>query len=153
MSNVADVKSGAPELTMVREFSHPPEAVFRAWTETNALRQWMGPGEITAPKSQIDARVGGALTIPMTHPDGTVLTARGEILEMVDGRRLRFSWAWDQEDGSPGQRMEIALDFEPTPGGTRLVLHQTNFIDAEARDKHEFGWNGCCDKLRQYLAA
>ena len=140
------------ELTMEREFAHPPEAVYRAWTETDALRQWMGPGEITAPGSEIDARVGGTLTIPMTHPDGNVHTARGEVLDVVPNRRLHFSWAWDQEDGSPGRRMEITLDFEPTPAGTRLVLHQTNLIDQEARDKHEFGWNGCCDKLGIYLA-
>ena len=151
MSDAA-VKSEAPELTMEREFAHPPEAVFRAWTERDALRKWMGPGEITAPNSEMDAREGGHLTIPMTHTDGTVLTARGEIREYVPYRKLRFTWAWDQEDGSAGHMMEITLDFTPIDKGTRLKLHQVNFIDEDACDKHEHGWNGCCDKLEVYLA-
>lgn len=139
------------ELTIERELKHPPEAVFAAWTSNEALRIWMGPGEITAPDSTIDAREGGSLTIPMVHPDGTVFTARGQIVELVPNRKLRFTWAWDQEDGSSGQLMEITLDFTPVGSGTRLVLHQTNFIDATAREQHEYGWVGTFVKLEQYL--
>ena len=152
MSDVAQ-QLDASELRMEREFAHPPKAVFRAWTDTQALRQWMGPGEITAPGSEMDAREGGALIIPMTHPDGAVHTARGEIRELIPDRKLRFSWAWDQEDGSVGQQMEITLEFIPTDKGTRLTLHQTNFVDEEARDKHRFGWNGCLEKLEACIAA
>jgi uncharacterized protein YndB with AHSA1/START domain len=49
--------------------------------------------------------------------------------------------------------MEVTLDFHETAGGTRLVLHHTNFIDEDARDKHNGGWSGCCDNLEAYLAA
>ena len=152
MSDAA-MKSEALELTMEREFSHPPEAVFKAWTDQQALRQWMGPGEVKCPGAEMDARVGGELTIPMVHSDGNITTARGEMREYVQDRKLRFTWAWDHEDGSAGQLMEITLEFFPTESGTRLTLHQVNFIDTDARDKHEHGWNGCCDKLEAYLAA
>lgn len=139
------------ELTIERELKHPPEAVFAAWTNSEALRKWMGPGEITAPESEIDAREGGSLTVPMVSPDGTVFTARGEIVELVKNRRLRFTWAWDQEDGTSGQLMEITLDFIPVEAGTRLVLRQTNFIDATAREQHQEGWSGTLVKLEDYL--
>lgn len=152
MSDAA-ANAEAIELTMEREFTHPPEAVFRAWTEQEALRKWMGPGEITAPNSEIDAREGGLLKIPMTHPNGTIFTACGEILELTPNSKLRFTWAWLQEDGSPGQVMDITLDFHATDNGTRLVLHQTNFIDEEARSHHTDGWNGCFEKLAIYLDA
>lgn len=145
------MKSDEIVLTMEREFAHPPEALFRAWTESDALRKWMGPGEITAPDAQIEACQGGSLTIPMVHPDGKVMTARGKILETVPDQKLRFSWAWDQEDGSEGKVMEITLEFIPIETGTRLTLHQVNFIDAEARDHHESGWTGCYEKLEGFL--
>ena len=150
MNDVA-AKAAVGALTMEREFSHPPKEVFQALTQEDALRKWMGPGEITAPDSQMEACVGGTLTIPMVHPDGAVLTARGKILELVPDSRLRFTWAWDQEDGSAGQLMEITLDFIPTRTGTMLKLHQTNFIDEEARDHHTKGWTGCFEKLEGYL--
>lgn len=151
MSDAVTRQEQILELTVEREFAHPPEAVFEAWTQTPALRQWMGPGEITAPDSEIEPCTGGQLTIPMVHPDGTVVTARGTISEFVPNRKLRFSWAWDQEDGASGQQMEITLNFVPTANGTKLTLYQTNFIDEEARDKHEHGWTGCYDKLEKYL--
>ncbi len=147
----AVAKSDEIELTMEREFAHPPEAVFRAWTENDALRKWMGPGEIKAPEAHLEACKGGSLTIPMVHPDGQVMTARGKILETVPNKKLRFSWAWDQEDGSAGQVMEITLEFVPIESGTRLTLHQVNFLDAEARDHHRSGWDGCYEKLEAYL--
>ncbi len=150
MSDAA-TKSAAPVLTMEREFTHPPEIVFRAWTEQDALRKWMGPGEVTAPDSQMDARVGGKLIIPMITPDDKNPIARGEILELVPDRKLRFTWAWDQDDGSAGQLMEITLEFISTDKGTRLTLHQTDFIDEEARDHHTHGWTGCLEKLASYL--
>jgi uncharacterized protein YndB with AHSA1/START domain len=152
MSDV-DTKTAAGELKMEREFSHSPSEVFQAWTQEDALRKWMGPGEITAPDSKMDTSVGGVLTIPMVHADGSVMTASGKILELVPDRKLRFTWAWDQEDGSAGQTMEITLDFIATKMGTMLTLHQTNFIDDEARDHHFKGWTGCFEKLEGHLAA
>lgn len=142
-----------PELTIEREFPHPPAAVFAAWTDQEALRQWMGPGEVCAPDSEMDARVGGTYVFPMLMADGSSHTVRGTISELIPEKRLRFSWAWDQEDGSAGQLMDVLIELHAIGGGTRLVLHQTNFIDTEARDKHNFGWNGCLDCLGEYLAA
>ena len=149
---VMEAAGAAPTLTLERHFKAPPEAVFRAWTQSEALRHWMGPTGFSAPEAEIDAREGGAYVLPMVSPDGKVYTARGVIRELAANRKLRFSWAWDQEDGSSGQPMEITLDFHPTETGTRLVLHQTNLIDDEARDKHAEGWTGSFDCLEAYLA-
>ncbi len=148
-----ETESDAPELTLEREFAHPVEAVFKAWTDQDALRKWMGPTGFTAPDTEFDARVGGVYIIPMVSPDGNTHTARGVIKELVPNRRLAITWAWDQDEGSAGQQMEIALDFLPTKTGTKLVLHQTNFADETARDMHGQGWGGCLDSLEAYLAA
>ncbi len=152
MTRAAAAKTDAPVLTLEREFAHPPDAVFRAWTDADALARWMGPGEVTCAGAEMDAREGGAYAFPMLTSDGTSHTVRGTILELVPNRRLRFTWAWDQETGGSGQLMEVTVDVEPTETGTRLVLHQTNFIDAEARDKHAHGWSGSLDKLERHLA-
>ena len=59
MSDV-EAKPVVGALTMEREFTHPPKEVFQAWTQEDALRKWMGPGEITAPELKLDASVGGS---------------------------------------------------------------------------------------------
>ena len=143
----------APEVTLEREVPYPPEQVFKAWTDQEALRQWMGPGKICAPNATMDARVGGAYVFPMQRPDGTVTTVRGVIKELVPNRKLRFTWTSDGEDGSPGEdATEITLEFRPTATGTRLALRHTGFTDQDSRDKHAHGWSGCADSLELYLA-
>ena len=39
----------APEIVIEREVPYPPEQVFKAWTDQDALRIWMGPGKVSAP--------------------------------------------------------------------------------------------------------
>lgn len=152
MSNAAAQDTEILELIIEREFAHPPEAVFAAWTNEAALRRWMGPGEVKTPQAKMEPREGGTYVFPMITPDGNTPTVRGTILEIVPNRKLRFTWAWDQEDGRPGQLMEVSLDFREIASGTLLVLHHTNFIDADARDKHEHGWIGCFISLEDHLA-
>jgi len=37
-------------------------------------------------------------------------------------------------------------------GRTALTLTHERFADVEARNRHEFGWNGSLDKLGPWLA-
>lgn len=142
-----------PRLTLERIIAHPPERVFRAWTDQAELRQWMGPGEIKARDAEMSARVGGAYVFPMLHPDGKVSTVRGVVKELIANRKLRFTWIWDQDDGSRGRQTEVTVDFAPHgKDATRLVLQHVGFADATARDHHAEGWKGCFDSLEAYLA-
>jgi uncharacterized protein YndB with AHSA1/START domain len=142
----------ASEITLERNVPYPPEQVFKAWTDQEALRQWMGPGKICAPNATMEARVGGAYVFPMQRPDGTITTVRGVIKELVPNRRLRFTWEWDGEDSPGRDATEVTLEFHPTTTGTRLVLRHTGFTDGDVRDKHAHGWSGCIDSLKLYLA-
>ena len=91
MSNAAAQDTEVLELTIEREFAHPPEAVFAAWTDEAALRRWMGPGEVETPKAKMEPREGGTYVFPMITPDGNTPTVRGTILEIVPNRKLRFT--------------------------------------------------------------
>jgi hypothetical protein len=39
------------------------------------------------------------------------------------------------------------VNFEATPGGTRLVLLQQRFESKQARDNHNAGWSSSFDRL------
>jgi activator of Hsp90 ATPase-like protein len=39
------------------------------------------------------------------------------------------------------------VNFEPAPGGTRLVLVQQRFETNQARDNHNRGWSASFDRL------
>lgn len=148
-----DIDADAPDLTIEREYAHPVERVFAACTDQASIGKWIGPADFKAPDTEFDARRGSAYMVPMVAPDGAVHTARGVVQQLIPNELLQLTWAWDQEDGSPGQPMLLTLTFEPTESGSRLTLHHANFVDAEARDQHNHGWSGSLEKLADFLAA
>ena len=152
MNDVLQKSKLTPEIVIEREISYPPEQVFKAWTDQDALRMWMGPGKVCAPDATMDARVGGAYVFPMQRPDGVVTTVRGVIKELVPNRKLRFTWAWDDDGGPSSDVSEVTLEFHPIPTGTRLVLRHAGLVDPTIRERHEHGWSGCVDCLEFYLA-
>jgi hypothetical protein len=40
-----------------------------------------------------------------------------------------------------GHETEVTVTFEPVTGGTRMVLTQQGFVDADSRGRHEHGWS------------
>ena len=111
----------------------------------------MGPDGITCGNVSVDARVGGKYSMQLTGASGSKNTCVGEYLEMVEPERLVFSFSWLQDDGNPGQRMLITLDFEDLGDETRMRFFQQSFIDTEARDQHNEGWTGSFTKLARLL--
>ncbi len=150
--SIIDVVPGSPELTIEREFDAPIERVFAAWTTSEGLRAWIGPEGVSAPNASCDARVGGQFCVPMLGPDGSINTARGTYHVVDAPNLLVFTWQWDQADGSEGREMLITAKFEDRNGRTRLSFHQINFIDDDARDKHNSGWSGSFDCLANHLS-
>ncbi len=52
------------DLTVTRTFDVPVEQVWRAWTESEYVKQWWGPAGFTAPIAAMDVREGGASLDP-----------------------------------------------------------------------------------------
>jgi len=104
--------------------------VFRFFTDSARFASWWGPG------SSIDPRPGGDVTI--RYPGG--VTARGNVLEVVDGERIVFTYGY--EDASkpiaPGGSRVTVL-FRDVSGGTEVTLRH-EVADAGARDAHGPGW-------------
>jgi hypothetical protein len=46
-----------------------------------------------------------------------------------------------------GSTTEVTVNFEPVPGGTRLVLVQQGFAGEDARGRHQSGWSASIDRI------
>jgi len=134
-----------PSLTLRRQLKASPDKVFEAWTRPEALKAWFGPGEIVeVPIAEVDLRVGGRYRIVMRAEDGEMHRVGGVYREIVPGRRLRFSWAWES---TPERVSQVTVELTPKDGGTLLTLTHEQFFDEAARDRHRYGWTGALDKL------
>lgn len=136
-------------LTIVRTLDAPPDEVFSAWTDSEVLRQWMGPGEVVAEDARADARVGGEFYIRMHTPDGDHPTMNGVFAEVVANERLAFTWQWEGSD----VETFVTVEFRALDGDrTELTLTHERFPESEMRDKHTYGWTGCLAKLEARFA-
>ena len=137
-------------LRMERIFAAPPQQLFAAWTKADQLVRWWAPEGATTPHHDLDVREGGAWITTMRQTDGSEQTVSGVYRVIEPPKRLVFTWAW-HNDGTRGHETEVALDFEPVDGGTRMVLIQKTFQSTDMRDKHHMGWTSSFNDLARHV--
>ena len=139
-----------PSLSIVRKFSVEPARVWRAWTDPQALTAWMAPSDAFSVRVlECDVRVGGRFRIVMRSPDGEDNDVSGVYREVATNRRLVFTWAWKS---TPERQSLVTVELQAAGNGTELTLKHEEFADAEARDKHNQGWNSCLGRLERLMA-
>lgn len=141
--------TASPSLKIVRHFKTPPAQVWRALTQPEMIRQWMGPSDdFKCPVAEADVRVGGRYHIGMQSPDGEMHDVSGVYREVVADRRLVYTWAWKS---TPERESLVTIELRALDEGTELTLTHEQFFDAGARDHHEQGWQGCLARLARAL--
>ena len=134
-------------LSINRIIKAPRERVFAAWTNPEDLMKWWGPGISHATAVKVDPREGGAFHVTMQTPDPEKPVAKinGIYREVTPPSKLVFTWSWEHR---PGETL-VTVEFTEVQGGTSLTLTHEGFVDEEARDDHNWGWNGALDKLER----
>jgi uncharacterized protein (TIGR03086 family) len=113
-----------------------PEATFALLTEPERLRRWQA---VTA---RVELRAGGQYrwTINPGH------TASGTITEVEAGKRIVFTWGWeDSDDLAPGAST-VTITLEPAEGGTSVRLVHSGLTPEQAAG-HLEGWNHYGERL------
>jgi uncharacterized protein YndB with AHSA1/START domain len=161
----------AAQMNLSREFDHPVEAVYKAFTEAEGLSQWWGGSRnVKIDIHALDVSVGGGFFYSAKYSD--TMTIRGKFVYRVisPNQQLEFISGFADENGeftraffSPQFPLQLynVWVFEPIEGGrTRLTIsgspynateEETAFF-AERIDKMEGGFNGTFDQLQEYLA-
>lgn len=116
------------ELIHEIEIDASPELVFQFFTDAELLERWHGV------RADIEPRPGGRFVLNIT---GQTVT-RGTFLELEPGRRLVFTWCFEQ--AQPPLPTTVEVTFTPVGRGTRVRLRHFGFATAQARDNHRRGW-------------
>ena len=83
--------------------------------------------------------------------DGKELWQGGIYREVVEPERLVFTFAWDQDDGSPGHETLVTVTFAEQGERTRMTFRQAVFATEESCAGHRGGWNSAFDRLAEAL--
>jgi uncharacterized protein YndB with AHSA1/START domain len=112
-----------------------PDAVWRLWTEPDALTSWW-PDE-----AEVDVC---ARSLRLSWPR-MKWHLRGRILEWQPPKRLVFTWEWDHEPTLPERTVAIELSALADDAVTELTLSHGDYGDGEVeaadRQSHLDGWD------------
>jgi len=133
----------APEATgtvrLHRVLRAPPERVWRAFTDPDALVKWIPPHGFTAHLHSFDAKVGGGYRMSFTNlGTGSAHSFTVTFLELTPTTRIRHTDRFD-EPGPPGE-MEVTVDLRAVACGTELTIVQSGIPAAIPTEFCHLGW-------------
>jgi uncharacterized protein YndB with AHSA1/START domain len=138
------------ELLIVRTFNAPASVVFALWSSPEHMKRWMGPKDFNCPVATVDFRVGGAYRAMIKSPRHGPNWFSGVYREIVQDKRLVFTFTWENEGPSAGHETLVTITFEERDGKTVQTFHQAPFRNLERRDSHVGGWSEAFDKEAAY---
>jgi len=122
-----------------RVLAAKPEKVYRAFTEADALAQWLPPDGFTCTVHHIEARQGGTHKMSFRNfTTGHSHSFGGEYLELVPGERLRYTDKFD-DPNLPGQ-MQVTVTLKAVSVGTELNVVQEGVPDVIPLEACYLGW-------------
>ena len=111
-----------------RVFSAPPERVFKAFIDPDALVKWMAPNGFTAKVHHLDAKVGGTYKMSFSNfSTGSSQSFGGTYHEMIPNQLLRYTDQFD-DPNLPGQ-IEVTIQLNPVSVGTEVYITQSGIPD------------------------
>jgi uncharacterized protein YndB with AHSA1/START domain len=130
----------------------PPERIYRANLDADALAKWLPPHGFTGKVHQLDARVGGGYKMSFTNfSTGHSISFGGTYLELVPNERIRASDRFD-DPKLPGE-MVTTISLKPVPTGTDVSIVQEGIPEAIPLDGCYLGWQESLMLLAQLVEA
>lgn len=130
----------------------PPERVYRAFLDADAMAKWLPPNGYTGKVHQMDARVGGAYRMSFTDfSSGNSHAFGGEYLELVPNERLRYTDRFD-DPNLPGE-MITTITLQKVSCGTDLTAVQEGIPAAIPVEACYLGWQQSLALLALFVEA
>jgi uncharacterized protein YndB with AHSA1/START domain len=138
-------------LEIKRFINAPRERVYRAWTDPAQLKEWWGPEGVRTRKFEADARVGGKYRWDLFNQDGEEMSVFGEYRELIPGKKIVFTWKWDDDEAWENKSSTVTIELSDRDGGTEIKLTHVQLPSEESRNRHNEGWNSVLDRLERFF--
>ncbi len=126
-------------ITLHRVVKAPPERVYRAFLEPEALVKWYPPHGFTCQVFSMDARVGGGYKMAFTNfSSGKSHSFAGTFLELIPNSLIRLNDQFD-DPNLPGL-MQVTIRLKPVLIGTELTIEQNGVPEAIPAEFCYAGW-------------
>jgi uncharacterized protein YndB with AHSA1/START domain len=122
---------GNTHVLVTRRFAAPPEAVYRAHTDSTLLQKWLlGPDGWTMPVCISEARPGGKIRYEWSNGKGKGFYLTGEYIELEPYSKIVHVERMFLPDATPDNHVETRFDADGA--GTLMTIRMT-LPDAKTR--------------------
>lgn len=153
------------DLVVTRIFDAPVEAVWKAWTDADYVKQWWGADGFTCPLAEMDVREGGASLVCMRSPEDHDMYNTWTYEHIVPEERLEFILHFTDEHGTvfnptemgmpPGIPRDVphVITFNAlSDGGTEITVMEYGYTSEQVVELSKAGLEQCLDKMATSLA-
>jgi len=124
MSKMTLKTEGDTHILVTRRFAATPEAVYRAHTDPELIKQWLlGPPGWSMPVCISEATPGGRMRYEWSNGKGAGFHLTGEYLELDPSSRIVHVERMYLPDQTPDNHVETR--FEPDGEGTLMTMRMT----------------------------
>src|SRR5512139_1644728 len=142
----------ANTIRLHRVLRAPPERVYRAYLDADAMAKWLPPHGFTGKVHQLDARVGGSYKMSFTNfSTGHSHSFGGEYLELVPAELIRHTDKFD-DPNLPGQ-MLTTISLKQVSCGTEMSVVQEGIPEVIPPEACYLGWQESLTLLAQLVEA
>lgn len=124
----------------------PPERIYRAFIEPDAMCKWLPPHGFTATVHESDARVGGKYRMSFTNfGTGHTHAFGGTYLELSPNEKIRYTDQFEDPD-MPGV-IEVTVELCPVVCGTEVRIEQAGLPQTIPVELCYLGWQQSLEQL------
>ena len=130
----------------------PPERVYRAFLDAEAMAKWLPPSGFTGKVHHLKAEVGGTYKMSFTNfTSGHSHSFGGQYLELVPNERIRHTDKFD--DPNLSGEMQTTVSLKKVFCGTELDVVQEGIPAAIPAEACYLGWQESLVLLAQLVEA
>ena len=139
-------------VTLHRVFRAPPDRVYRAFIDPDAMAKWLPPHGFAGRVLSMEARVGGRYRMQFTNfSNGQSHAFGGTYLELVPGERIVHTDSFD-DPNLPGE-MRTTITFRPVLVGTEVTAVQEGIPAVIPTEMCYLGWQESLQLLALLIEA
>jgi uncharacterized protein YndB with AHSA1/START domain len=137
-------------VTLHRVLRAPPDRVYKAFLDADAMAKWLPPHGFTGKVNQLEAKVGGTYSMSFTNfSTGNSHSFGGKYLELVPNERIRHTDKFD--DPNLSGEMVTTVNLKPVFCGTELSVVQEGIPSAIPAEACYLGWQESLTLLAQLV--
>lgn len=145
-------KGNTSTIRLHRVLQAPPERVYRAFLDPNAMVKWLPPNGFTGQVHHLDAKVGGTYSMSFTNfTTEKSHSFGGEYLELTPNERIRHTDKFD-DPNLPGE-MQTTITLTKVSVGTELSVVQEGVPAAIPAEACYLGWQESLKLLAKLVEA